>query len=234
MNKKFTLIELLVVIAIIAILASMLLPALGKARAKARQMTCLSNLKQLYLSLEFYSGDYACYPPTNQKGINWNNSTWSTSGDFPTWAEMFIALGYAPLANRYARYSDIKKGVFFCPDHVAGRYGLSGEPGVLPQYSNGVYSSYVYNAWYHAYNRSNDDKGLASRSPASVKYAADTIAFTDGDYYIIHEAERRSRVHYRHSGQAAAVFVDGHALMTKAVFLSFNSFEPLFCIGRKP
>lgn len=53
----FTLIELLVVIAIIAILAAMLLPALNKAREKARETTCKSNLKQLYLYWCFYASD---------------------------------------------------------------------------------------------------------------------------------------------------------------------------------
>lgn len=62
LRQAFTLIELLVVIAIIAILAAMLLPALVKAKQKAKQTSCINNMKQIGVSLVMYVGDYNVYP----------------------------------------------------------------------------------------------------------------------------------------------------------------------------
>ena len=78
-NRGFTLIELLVVIAIIAILAAILFPVFAKAREKARQITCASNLKQIGLGFTQYIQDYDERIPcvTDDNAGNNGNEGWA-------------------------------------------------------------------------------------------------------------------------------------------------------------
>ena len=92
-TNAFTLIELLVVIAIIAILAAILFPVFAKAREKARQTSCASNLKQLGLAFSQYEQDYDELMPSG------NNTTWGVFG----WSSQL--------------YSYVKStAVYQCPD----------------------------------------------------------------------------------------------------------------------
>jgi prepilin-type N-terminal cleavage/methylation domain-containing protein/prepilin-type processing-associated H-X9-DG protein len=74
-RRAFTLIELLVVVAVIALLAALLLPALGGAKVKARQAGCLSNLRQIGVAMQMYADEHDGWLPTTTHGAG-TNASW--------------------------------------------------------------------------------------------------------------------------------------------------------------
>lgn len=113
-SKSFTLIELLVVIAIIAILAAMLLPALGSARETSKRISCAGNQKQIGIAYEAYGNDWNGYLPLcyNNGMIDPENGK-STMND---WIRALWPYAVGPLANYpYNPWNDpMTRTVFFC------------------------------------------------------------------------------------------------------------------------
>ena len=106
--EKFTIVELLVTIAVIAILASLLLPALNSARQKAKEIACTSNLKQMGVMYGMYGGDYKDYLPQVPE-----NAT------FSFYTREIISISTVPEWVSYGKFYPagyVKTGrVFYCP-----------------------------------------------------------------------------------------------------------------------
>ena len=136
-KSNFTLIELLVVIAIIAILAAMLLPALNKARNKAKTASCSANQKQIGTAFVNYTNDYDSYLPKAsicEGGYYWSNMLYAGISSKPLNAQTggvcgYCSLGHAKMNNYigYNFYGNTKEAgtIFHCPSQLT-TYSNSG------------------------------------------------------------------------------------------------------------
>ena len=119
--RGFTLIELLVVISIIAMLVAILLPALQQARGSARQIHCLSNLRQLTLSMNMYADDFDDWFPPDQAGDRKFKGKdpipWPGPEATHNWMRILIDMGYAGTTwDQATEAPSAYSTIFWCPE----------------------------------------------------------------------------------------------------------------------
>ena len=217
-STAFTLIELLVVIAILGVLAALLLPALSRSKAKARQIACVGNLHQLGIGLQNFLAANHAYPsvigPTNSDNPGW-------------WISQLASGGFD---NSKTLTNFMQEGVWHCP---SAPYGII--PGT-PIRDHVIFSSYGYNI--RGVNPTSDltTKGLglagsfisgapsifprdrgafAPLQESEVKSPADMMAIGDSfgggvefgrwKYLVLN-----GRASARHQGRVNVLFCDGH------------------------